>query len=478
MITDEGLISLLSVPITLKGDVVGLLWVANRTTKTFAQEDVDSLQRMARQAAIAMENARLYAETRLKTARLEALLRVSQAMTSTLDPERIVEVILRAMGTLMEGIVVRLWVAPGGDETLVPPSSHSLKPAGPQDPLSIWVGQRLVGAVAASGKPVVIEDLRKDLRLPMRNLADLEGLTSFLGIPLIREEKLLGVLCIVTPQLHRFTGDEVDLFASFAQQAAIALENARLYQDVRQSHQALSTAQEQLVQKTRMAAIGEIAAAVAHEARNPLGALSNCVQLLRKNPEITGEDSELLQIIHTESRRLNEIISDFLAFGRPRPPQFEEVALQELIEDTVAVLRRDDRCPASIAILYQFDPGLPKVRADRDQLRQVFWNLLLNAVQAVGESGEVRVEAKRADGEVKVRIRDTGSGIPATVLPKIFDPFFTTKRGGTGLGLAIVRRIMQDHGGHVTVDTHQEAGHALCCRCPSPRAADPTGSHD
>jgi two-component system, NtrC family, sensor histidine kinase AtoS len=155
-----------------------------------------------------------------------------------------------------------------------------------------------------------------------------------------------------------------------------------------------------------------------------------------------------------------------LAFGRPRPPQFEEVELHELIEETVALLRRDDRCSASIAILSQFDPSLPKVRADRDQLRQVFWNLLLNAVQALGEGGEVRLETRRVDGEVKIRIRDTGPGIPATVLPKIFDPFFTTRRSGTGLGLAIVRRIMQDHGGHVAVDTHQETGACLVLSLP------------
>jgi signal transduction histidine kinase len=243
-----------------------------------------------------------------------------------------------------------------------------------------------------------------------------------------------------------------------ARQAAIAMENARLYDSLKRSHEALSAAQDELVRQTRMAAIGQIAAAVAHEIRNPLSALSTCVQLLRRDLPAGSEDAELIQIIQTESRRLNEIVSDFLTFGRPRPPRWEAVAMADVIQEAIALLQRDPRCSPAIAFDLMFDPTLPTVAADRDQLHQVFWNLCLNAVQAMGPEGKLRVETRQADGRAVIRIEDTGPGIPAAVRSRIFDPFYTTKAGGVGLGLAIVRRIVEDHGGDIAVEPSQERG--------------------
>lgn len=277
------------------------------------------------------------------------------------------------------------------------------------------------------------------------------------------------------------TGNELEALAeSFNQMAADlqklyanlegkVVENTKLFQDLQQSHQELLSAQAELVRKTRMAAVGETAAAVAHETRNPLGALTNCVQLLRKNPELTGEDRELLEIIQNESQRLNRIVSDFLAFGRPRPPQFQEVNLHGLIDETLAPIRRDGQCPSSITFLRHFDPKLPPIRADRDQIRQVLWNLFLNAIQAMGETGELQVETRRHNGSVELLVRDTGPGIDEGILPNIFEPFQSTKGGGTGLGLAIVRRIVEEHGGRITVDSSEKVGTCFLITLPLER---------
>ncbi|MFQ5684528.1 MAG: ATP-binding protein [Candidatus Binatia bacterium] len=274
------------------------------------------------------------------------------------------------------------------------------------------------------------------------------------------------------------TGDELEALAeSFNQMAADlqelyanlegkVVENTKLYQDLQQSHQELLSAQAELVRKTRMAAVGETAAAVAHETRNPLGALTNCVQLLRKNPDLTGEDRELLEIIQNESQRLNRIVSDFLAFGRPRPPQFQEVNLHELIDETLAPIQRDGQCPSAVGFFRQFDTNLRMVWADRDQLRQVFWNLFLNAIQAMGEKGELRVETRRHNGDAEILVRDTGPGIAESVLLSLFEPFHSTKSGGTGLGLAIVRRIVEEHGGQIRVDSSQVGGTCFVMSLP------------
>lgn len=471
MSRDEGMISGLAMPITLKGEIIGILGVASRRPAAFARQDVDTLERLAQQAAIAMANARLYADAKLKTARLETLIRVSQVMTSTLEPQRIVEVITEAMNDLAPGIVVRMWETPDAADVWVP---FGPAPAGPddvEDDLALPAGSSLVGAVAARRAPLVVDDVRYDDRVARPAMIERDGIVSFLGLPLLREEKLLGVLCAATRTRHHFSDDEVSLFASLAQQAAIALENARLYQDLRQSHHELVSAQSEVIRKTRMAAMGEIAAVVAHEARNPLGALNNCVKLLRDNPHLTGEDAELLTIMEGESKRLNDIVSDFLAFGRPRPPQFASVDLHELIDGTWALLRRDDRCPPSIVFERRYDATLPAVTADRDQLRQVFWNLLLNAAQAMRTGGTLTLETGQPEGRVEVIVRDTGPGIPANILPRIFEPFVTSRSGGTGLGLAIVRRIVEDHGGRITVTARDGEGTCFVLSLPDTRDA-------
>jgi signal transduction histidine kinase len=453
MCREEGVVSAVAVPITLRGQIVGLLWVAHRTPRLFTGEDVDVLQRMARQAAIAMENARLYDETRVKTARLESLLRMSQAITATLDPARIADVVRDVVTDLMHGVVARVWMIVPGEDRLLPLGARCPEFAG-----GVAVGRGLVGSVAASRAPLVVPDVPTDPRVVHRTLIAQEGIVSFLGLPLLREDRLLGVLEISTHVPYRFTDDEISVFSSFAQQAAIALENAGLYQALKASHEELLTAQEELVRKTRMAAMGQIAAVVAHEARNPLGAVSNCVQLLRGNPHLTGEDAELLAIVQSETQRLNEIVSDFLAFGRPRPPQFQDVDVHEIITSTLAGLRRDDRCPDTVLLAHKFDPDVPVIRGDPDQLRQVFWNLLLNAVEVMRKGGELRVETRHAAPAVEITVHDTGPGIPPSVLPRIFEPFFTTRAAGTGLGLAIVRRIVEEHGGHITVNSEQGVG--------------------
>ena len=286
------------------------------------------------------------------------------------------------------------------------------------------------------------------------------------GLRITLREEIVGLLWVAYRTAKTFSPEDVDLLERMARQAAIAMENARLYQELKASNAEIVAAQEQLVHQTRMAAIGEISAAVAHEARNPLGAISNCVQMLRANSTLTGEDDELLKIVHTETQRLNEIVSDFLAFGRPKPPQFQPVEIHELVETTLALLRRDDRWPTAITVITKFDPVLPMLHADRDQLRQVLWNLFLNAAQAMGDNGELRVETSSRGDMAEILVQDTGPGITSSHLPRIFEPFFTTRAGGTGLGLAIVRRIVEEHSGQIRVDSETGVGTCFVLTLP------------
>lgn len=217
--------------------------------------------------------------------------------------------------------------------------------------------------------------------------------------------------------------------------------------------------EEELRRAEKLAAIGELAAGLAHEIRNPLASLYGSIQLLQGKLELAETNRRLMQIILQESERLNELIGDFLLFASPRPGTKEEFCLLPLVEETVALLEKHPSYREGIRVFLRIDRSV-KLFASRKQMQQIFWNLLLNAVQALPDGkGEIRVEAeskaRRNDpaGRVTIRIRDTGRGIQHENLDRIFDPFFTTREEGTGLGLSVVYRIVESHGGRIRVSS-------------------------
>ena len=406
---------------------------------------------------------------------VQALIETSRDLSSSLDVDAVLRSIARHARELARADVVA--IAPVDEETgaaLVRVVLGARTPRFAQ--LAIPPGRGLGGRVLETGKPLLTGNYPSDDRFAHDPALDRfmgeEGVVSLLAVPIASPRGTLGLIWAGSPRPDAFTAEDLDTLGQMARQAAIALDNARLYERLKQSHEALSAAQDELVRQARLAAIGQIAAAVAHEVRNPLSALSTCVQLLRASPELTGEDAELFQIIQTEARRLNDIVSDFLAFGRPRPPRLETVSLPETIQETLGLLRRDPRCAAAIAFDLAFDPTVPTVSADRDQLHQAIWNLCLNACQAMGGEGKLRVATELRADRAAVHIEDTGPGIAAASRARVFDPFYTTKAGGVGLGLAIVRRIMEDHGGDVLVDVARERG--TCFTLTLPLAHSPT----
>lgn len=221
--------------------------------------------------------------------------------------------------------------------------------------------------------------------------------------------------------------------------------------------------------RERVATIAAVAAVLRHETANLLGALNTCVELLRRNPHVSGEDAKLLDIIQSGSRRLEEIVSEFSAFGRPQAPKLDEVELHALIENTLQRLRRDDRCSPSIVVKRRLDPAVQAVRADREQLGRALWHLMLNAVQAIGDQGVLEIETRRAGRETRILVRDTGPGIEAAILAKIFAPLYGTRTRGAGLGLSIARSIVEAHGGRIAVQSKSGQGASFIIVLPAHR---------
>ncbi len=220
----------------------------------------------------------------------------------------------------------------------------------------------------------------------------------------------------------------------------------------------------------RLAAIGELSASIAHELRNPLASISGSIEMLASELELEDEHGRLMQLITRESDRLDHIIGDFLEFARLRPPYRERMTLTDPIEDVVMLLKNNPKSN-KVGISVHGDTEV-LVKADDEQLRQVFTSIGVNACEAMSDGGSLAIRVEQREHEVAVRFEDEGPGIAAEDQERLFEPFFTTKEGGTGLGLAIAHRIVEAHGGTIEYRNRESGGAAFDVIIPtaSPRA--------
>jgi two-component system, NtrC family, sensor histidine kinase PilS len=202
-------------------------------------------------------------------------------------------------------------------------------------------------------------------------------------------------------------------------------------------------------QADRLATVGRMAANIAHEIRNPLASLTGAIEVLARDAGAGGTRERLAQIVVRESERLDHIIRDLLDYARPAPLTLQAINLADTLDEVLFLLEHRP-LPDTVKVARAYDRDLA-VDADPQQIRQVFWNLCLNALQAMPEGGELHVAAHCQDRFVQVRVSDSGQGIQAADLPHIFEPFFSTKSEGSGIGLALVHRIVQEHGGDIEV---------------------------
>jgi signal transduction histidine kinase len=211
----------------------------------------------------------------------------------------------------------------------------------------------------------------------------------------------------------------------------------------------------------RLANIGLVSASVAHEIKNGLVAIGTFVELLAQK----GEDREMAAVVSKELHRINALVTQMLKFAAPKPAALGKVRMHELLDHSLRLLEHQMQGRLiSLSRDYRAEPDA--IRGDESQLQQVFMNLLLNAVDAVGNNGGVTVGTENAGGHLLIFIRDTGIGIPQENLSRMFEPFFTTKKNGTGLGLAICRRIVEEHHGRIEVHSEPKQGSAFNVTLP------------
>jgi signal transduction histidine kinase len=313
---------------------------------------------------------------------------------------------------------------------------------------------------------IVKEELAKGANIPELKdvIQQMSSLEAEVSIPLISKSKLIGMINLS----HKFNKDvyyqeDIDLLTTLANQTAIAIENARLFEDLKKSKSYIRRAD-------RLASLGTLTAGLAHEIRNPLVAIKTLTQLLPERVDDEEFRSHFLNIAAGEVERISHLVNELLDFARPSAPKLEFEDVNGILDGMILLVSTESK-KKNIQIEKQYAPNLPSIKVDREQIKQVFLNVLLNAIEATPGRGKITVRTRsilKPGGEpyLQVEFKDTGCGIPQEYLEEIFNPFYTTKTTGSGLGLSISNQIVRDHKGYIDVESQKDKGTSFFINLP------------
>ncbi len=400
-------------------------------------DDRPAIMAFASQVVVALDNARLLADT-CRAVELALLNEAGQAMAATLDFDEVLQLLLQAVAKVVQvdECVVALW-----DET---------------------EGRHVPRAIFTEGRVSLADVFDGDMLIPEPPLPPVR-------IPLIGHDRMLGLLALDRHTDGSDLGPEdVQLAQALANQAASALDNARLYTRLKRSAEELEESQRQLFHSEKLVVTGRMAASIAHEINNPLQAIKNCLELILDEAD-AGQplDRTYLNVATSELERIRRIIQQMLDLYRPSKERMVPIDLNAAVEGVLALMRKQLESH-QIDLETHLDSNVPRVIGHDDQIRQVFINLILNASEAMPEGGRIILKTHQdSDDFVTVRVIDNGVGIAPENLSRIADPFFTTKSKGVGLGLSICHEIIERHQGTLDVSSQVGRGSEFSIRLPA-----------
>jgi signal transduction histidine kinase/ActR/RegA family two-component response regulator/uncharacterized protein YigA (DUF484 family) len=460
------------VPLIVREMVIGVMVVGTSDPqKHFQQSEIDLLFALAQQAAIAIGNAQLYEDSLKKIRQLTILYEVGKKLSSTLDLDTLLK---HALELLREQ-----WGYPLCSILLLDQEKNELfirKVIGRDieevKHLRFRVGiDGIVGWVANAGEFLYVPDVSTDPRyIP----GSPEG-RSEVAFPLKVRDRVIGVLDMESKEVHGFDEEDLKALSSFASQVSVFIENAQLFSDLRQTLSELKRAQDQIIQAEKLRAMGEMASGVAHDFNNVLAAILGNIQLLLHSFEHYGpeEIQERLKIIEKASKDGAETVRRIQDFtGRRKDREFIPLSLNQLIHEVAAITEprwKDQAQKKGIQIgLVKNLEEIPPILGNPSELREVFTNILFNAVDAMPQGGKITLSTQtHSDDWVEMRIADTGVGMTDEVRKKIFDPFFTTKGvTSSGLGMSVSYGIIKRHGGEILVESEPGQGTLFVLHLP------------
>ncbi|MEB3219185.1 MAG: ATP-binding protein [Nostocales cyanobacterium 94392] len=333
---------------------------------------------------------------------------------------------------------------------------------------------QLTGTVIETGQSLVVEDTKTCTEYGQAPA----GCRAYLGIPLRTSQgKIIGTICCFHQQPRKFSTQEIEIAELFAERAATAIDNHHLYQQQKQFNQILETevntktqelraAQVKLVEQERLAAIGEFAASIIHEIRNPFSTIKLVLEYLNKL-DLSAEIKKRLILAVDEAKRLEKLLAEILLYAKPQILEVSAIDINQCIQKVLDLQRN---FPEIINKNIEFYPATtqPKIQGDEDKIKQVLINIIQNACEAVGfgEGIKLQVDTNLNKKEVYIKVNNRGEPIPPEILPLLTQPFFSTKSSGTGLGLAITKRIIEAHNGEFFIESNTEEGTSVTIKFP------------
>ena len=404
---------------------------------------------------------------RRRNQELAALVEINRMVTSSLDLDGVLKTTIRGIQEILQ--------VEAGSLILVDEEADRLVFRTTFSPEQGWItgrtiqpGEGIVGHVVKSGESQLVNNVERD-RYFSSEVDEEAGITSrtILCVPLEVHDQVVGAIEVINKLDGVFTDQDLELLQAMAASVAVAVENANLYSELADFAKELERSQAQLVQAEKMAAIGRLAASIAHEINNPLQAIHNTLHLSLHESLSDDKRLQYLGMAQGEVQRLIEIVQRMLDFYRPSRGSVVSTDVNSVLENVLALSQKRLQ-HGNIRVHSRLNPDLPAVPMVSDQITQVFLNIVINAIDAMPSGGDLRLETMLSEGGewVLVYFHDTGPGMPAEQIANLFEPFYTTKSDGTGLGLAISYGIVERHGGTVEVSSQPGQGATFVVKLP------------
>jgi signal transduction histidine kinase len=468
---DVGVRTVLVTPLLREGTPIGAILIRRTEVRPFTEKQVALLKTFADQAVIAIENVRLFKELQARTRELarsveelQALGEVGRAVSSTLDIETVLSTIVSRANQLAgtDGGMIYEYDAEAEEFHLRATQNLDMGFVDLLRSTRIRKGEGAVGRMAVTFEPAQIPDIELDASYQsrLRDAALREGYHALLAVPLLREHRIIGALLVNRRTPGEFAPDVIELLRTFASQSALAIQNARLFQELEEKSRQLEVADRHK---------SEFLASMSHELRTPLNAVIGFSEVLldRMFGELNPKQDEYLQDILASGRHLLSLINDILDLAKIEAGRMElevtDFHLPQAIDNAITLIR-ERAARRAITLEVDVDPRLGEIKGDERKVKQVLLNLLSNAIKFTPEGGRVKVQAGLADGFAEISVIDTGVGIAPEDHEAVFEEFrqvgsdYAKKHEGTGLGLTLSRRFVELHGGKIWVKSQLGQG--------------------
>jgi len=337
--------------------------------------------------------------------------------------------------------------------------------------IKLKLGEGIAGFVVKTGEPMVVQDVRKE-----KHFSDkFDKMTGFqtrsmICVPLIIRDRAIGALQVLNKKSgESFDRSDLELLVGMAQQIAIALENARLYQimrkRVRSTTQELKITQEKLIRSERLIAMGHLVQGVAHEIRNPVMTIGGFAQRIKRELSDNNKLKQYLDIIIDESGRLEHLVRQVRQFAEVQTAHLNPESLQSVVSEVLRDFKKEAK-KQGIKLKSSIPRSLPQIRLDASQIAIALRNVLENAVESMPNGGTLAVRLKKNGNFISMEVKDTGYGIAPDQLDSIYDPFVSSKTRGAGLGLTMVHQVVTNHHGEIKINSKLEKGTTVIIKLP------------